>query len=164
MWVVAGIGLVLSSLAFGQSFDISDVRVSAAATNPDTFASGGLLRGGRYDLRRATMLDLIRVAWGVDPDRVVGGPSWLELDRFDISAKAPASGAPEAVGPMLQALLADRFGLAVHNDTRPLPAYALRMGKEKPKLRESDSSGAQAGASPSRSPRGRRSRWFPAAA
>ena len=71
MRVITGLGLVLASVAFGQSFEISDVRVSAAATNPDTFASGGLLRGGRYDLRRATMVDLIRIAWGVDPDIAV---------------------------------------------------------------------------------------------
>jgi uncharacterized protein (TIGR03435 family) len=39
----------------------------------------------------ATMVDLIRIAYGVDANRVFGGPSWLEWDRFDVIAKAPQS-------------------------------------------------------------------------
>ena len=87
------------------------------------------------------MLDLIRIAYGVDPDKVVGGPSWLELDRFDVDAKAPPSTPPETINLMLQSLLADRFKLALHKDTRPLPAFALTTGKGKPKLKEADGSG-----------------------
>ena len=138
--------VVLSGAAFGQAaatapkFDIADVHVSTSATNPYTFLSGGVLRGGRYDLRKATMLDLIRIAYGVDPDKVVGGPSWLELDRFDADAKAASSTPPETINLMLQALLADRFKLVLHKDTRPLPAFALTMGKAKPKLKEADGS------------------------
>jgi len=103
--------------------------------NPYTFISGGVLRGARYDLRKATMLDLIRIAWSVDPDRVLGGPNWLEFDRFDIAAKAPPSSPPETVRLMLQSLLADRFKLMLHKDTRPMPAYALMPGKGSVKLR-----------------------------
>ncbi len=67
------------------------------------------------------MLDLIRIAYGVDASKIVGGPSWLELDRFDVAGKAPESIPPETIKLMLQALLADRFKLALHKDTRPLP-------------------------------------------
>jgi uncharacterized protein (TIGR03435 family) len=139
--------VVLSGAAFGQAtgtapaFDIADVHASASAANPFSLVSGGFLRGGRYDLRKATMLDLIRIAYGVDADKVVGGPSWLELDRFDISAKAPPTTPPETVNLMLQSLLADRFKLVLHKDTRPLPVFALTMGKGKPKLKEADGSG-----------------------
>jgi len=87
------------------------------------------------------MLDLIRIAYGVDPDKVVGGPSWLEFDRFDISAKAPPSTPAETINLMLQALLADRFKLVLHKHTRPVPAFALTMGKAKPKLKEAGGSG-----------------------
>jgi uncharacterized protein (TIGR03435 family) len=113
------------------------VHASARAGNPYTYASGGVLRGGRYDLRKATMLDLIKTAWGVDPDTVFGGPNWLELDRFDVSAKVP----PETIRLMLQALLRDRFGLIIHNDTRPMPAFALTAGKNKLKVAESNGAG-----------------------
>lgn len=106
--------------------------------NRYTLVSGGVLRGTRYDLRKATIFDMIRLAYGVDPDTVVGGPNWLEFDRFDIAAKAAAGSSPEAVRLMLQALLTDRFRLLLRHDTRPMPAFALTMGKGQPKLTKSD--------------------------
>src|SRR5258706_338107 len=82
---------LLSGAAFGQApetpvaFDIVDVRVSAKTTNP--FMRGGVLRGGRYEIRTASMVDLIRTAYGVyDNNKVVGGTSWLDTNRFDIIA------------------------------------------------------------------------------
>jgi uncharacterized protein (TIGR03435 family) len=86
------------------------------------------------------MVDLIAKAYGVNADKVVGGPSWLEMDRFDAIAKLPAGSTPESRKAMLQALLADRFKLVVHNDTKPLPAYALTVGKH-PALKKADGSG-----------------------
>ena len=81
------------------------------------------------------MLDLIAIAWGVDPDTVFGGPAWLQWDRFDIVAKAPPDTSRQNLRLMLQALLADRFGLVVRNDMKPLPAFALIAGGGKPKLK-----------------------------
>jgi uncharacterized protein (TIGR03435 family) len=118
-------------------FDIADVHPSGPAMNPFTLVSGGALRGDRYDLRKATMLDLIRIAYKVPAETVLGGPNWLEFDRFDIAAKAPAQSSPETVRRMLQSLLIERFHLTVHTDMRPMPAYVLSIGKQKPKLTES---------------------------
>jgi uncharacterized protein (TIGR03435 family) len=103
---------------------------------------GGVLRGTRYDVRTASMVDLIARAYGVDADKVQGGPSWLDTDRFDIAAKAPANTSPDTVKLMLQTLLADRFKLKIHMDEKALPAFALSVGKGKPKLKESDGSSA----------------------
>jgi uncharacterized protein (TIGR03435 family) len=142
--VNAKIGAILAlscATAFGQTFEAADVQASPRATNPYTFASGGVLRGGVYDLGKATMLDLLKTAWNVDPDTVFGGPNWLELDRFDVSAKAPPETPPETIRLMLQALLRDRFGLVIHKDTRPMPAFALTAGKNKSKLTDSNGSG-----------------------
>jgi uncharacterized protein (TIGR03435 family) len=90
MRVFAGISFVaFSSMVFGQApeatptFEIADVHGSARTSNPNPYTTGGVLRAGRYDLRNATMLDMIRTAWGVDPDTILGGPNWLETDRFD---------------------------------------------------------------------------------
>ena len=69
--------------------------------NPYTFVSGGVLRGERYDLRKATVLDLIQIAYNLDPDTVLGGPNWLEFDQFDIAAKAPARTPPATIRLML---------------------------------------------------------------
>ena len=116
-------------------FEAADVHRSAPAMNPYTFISGGVLRGARYDLRKATMLDLIRIAWKVEPQTVFGGPNWLEFDQFDIAATAPPSSSPETVALMLQSLLAERFKLVLHKDTRPMPAYALTAVRGNLKLK-----------------------------
>src|SRR5450631_1725414 len=80
---------------FGQTisettprFEVIDVHGSPHTTQPQ--AQGPFYSGGRYELRFMTMLDLIHTAYGVDPEKVVGGPNWLELDRFDVFAMAPA--------------------------------------------------------------------------
>ncbi len=77
----------------------------------------------------------------LDADKVVGGPGWLDFDRFDVIGKAPGRVSIEGVKPMLQALLADRFKLVLKAESRPLPAMALVAGK-KPTLKESDGSDA----------------------
>lgn len=118
-------------------FEIADVHPSGPALNPFTYVSGGLLRGNRFDLRKATLFDLIRIAYQVAPENIVAGPNWLEFDRFDIAAKAPLGSSAETVRKMLQALLTERFQLAVHNEMRPMPAFILSLGKNKPKLVES---------------------------
>jgi uncharacterized protein (TIGR03435 family) len=81
------------------------------------------------------MVDLIRIAYGFDSDKILGGPSWLEMDRFDVIAKLPPDSTPETQKLMLQSVLEDRFKLVLHKDTKPLPTYALTAGK-KPQLKE----------------------------
>jgi len=133
-----------SGAAFSQSietprtFEVSDVHLSAPARNQ--FRRGPINRGGRYELRNATMADLIAAAYGVDDDKVVGGPSWLEMDRFDVIARTVANTTPEMQKIMLQALLVDRFKLVVHTDTKPIAAYALTVRKHA-QLKEAAGSG-----------------------
>jgi uncharacterized protein (TIGR03435 family) len=128
-------------LAFSQSpeplpkFEIADVHISAKTVNP--FIRTGPVRGDRYEVKNANMVDLIRIAYSFDPDKVLGGPSWLEMARFDITAKLPPDTTPEVRKQMLQSLLEDRFKLKVRKETKPLPAYALVVGK-KPQLKEAD--------------------------
>jgi uncharacterized protein (TIGR03435 family) len=118
---------------------IADIHASSNLLYPRM--QGGVVRFGRYELRQATMLDLIATAYGVDPDTVFGGPAWLELDRFDVIAKAPPDSSPEAAKAMLQELLAERFQLAVHRDNKVVQAFALALGKGTPKLKPADDSG-----------------------
>jgi uncharacterized protein (TIGR03435 family) len=130
----------LSVAAFAQpKFELADIHPSPSQRNRNM--QGGLMRGGRYELHQASMVDLILTAYGVEADHVIGGPSWLEADRFEIIAKAPASAGVDQVRPMLQDLLANRFKLVVHRETRPMPAFVLGLGKGKPKLKEADGSG-----------------------
>src|ERR1051326_1964428 len=122
---------VLVASVFGQSgpapkFEMADVHTSppARSTNLRAYA-----RDGRDELRMATMVDLVRLAYNVDADRVLEGPSWLEMDRFDVIALGPPKVTVETRRAMLQALLQDRFQLAVHKDTRPLDAWVLTADK-----------------------------------
>ena len=85
---------------------------------------------GRYEIRNATMVDLIRTAWNVSADSVTGGPEWLETDRFDVVASAPAGTSKEALRAMLRALLKERFHLVAHEGTRDVPAFALTASKK----------------------------------
>jgi uncharacterized protein (TIGR03435 family) len=89
------------------------------------------------------MLDLVRTAYGVEPEKVVGGPNWLASDRFNVIAKVPAGTTQENARLMLRALLEERFSLTVHNDSRPLPIFVLSAGSGKHKMKASD--GAQSG-------------------
>ena len=140
---LSGIVFSFAAIAATPRFEVAEVHRSASATNPQSYRSGGFLRGERYDLRKVTMIDLIRLADGFEPDDVFGGPDWLALTRFDIAAKAPASTSPQDLRLMLQSLLADRFALVIHKDIRPVPAFALKLGKDKPKIKTAEGSGEE---------------------
>ncbi len=109
-----------------STFEVADVHVSAATRLRSVTT---IVHSGRFEMRSATMLDLIRTAYDVEADRVVAGPSWLEMDRFDVIAKTPAKSSPEMLRHMLHALLVDRFGLVAYKETKPVPAYALTADK-----------------------------------
>jgi len=142
--------LALSRFVFGQSaektpaFELADVHVAAPSALSNINAPiNGTPRGGRYEMRGASMVDLIRNAYGITDDKIFGGPSWLGSDRFDVVAKTPAGVTPDSARLMLRTLLAERFDLKVHEDMKPLPVYVLSLGKTKHKLKES--TGAQSG-------------------
>src|SRR5215204_5441010 len=90
------------------AFEVADVHPSPRRPESLPRASFGIL-SGYYGARNATLVDLIAAAYDISHERVVGGPAWLELHRFDIVAKLPAGRTD--VKPMLKALLADRFKL-----------------------------------------------------
>jgi uncharacterized protein (TIGR03435 family) len=98
---------------------------------------------GRLELPCTTVRNLIRVAYGLlkggqlaaRPMEVLGGPGWLDTDRYTISAKA--EGQPPTtvmMGPMMQTLLEDRFQLKLHVEPKESPVYALTVAKAAPKL------------------------------
>jgi uncharacterized protein (TIGR03435 family) len=142
-------GIILSSLLcntlFAQStdtaptFEVADVQISPHRQFP--FMDGGYLRGDRYVLRQATMVDLVSTAYGLDASNVQGGPIWLETDRFDVIAKAPLTTTPATLKLMLRSLLADRFKLVTHTGSAPMPAFVLTAGKGPPKMKQAEDSG-----------------------
>jgi uncharacterized protein (TIGR03435 family) len=94
-----------------------------------------------------TVQMLVRLAYGVQDNQISGVPNWLNSGSYNIEAKMDNSAADEMRKMsedqrkperqrMLQALLADRFKLTLHRETRDLPAYALVIAKNGPKLRK----------------------------
>jgi uncharacterized protein (TIGR03435 family) len=128
------LAVVLSCASFGQApekvqtFELADVHASP----PSGFAQlgqmsgGGAPRNGRFEIRNASMLDLVRTAYSVEPEKVVGGPNSLGSDRFDVIAKARAGTTQDDARLMLRTLLVERFGLTVHNDSRPFQSSYCR--------------------------------------
>jgi uncharacterized protein (TIGR03435 family) len=76
---------------------------------------------GRFVAANIPLRMLIRSAYKLQDDQIVGGPDWLATDRFDIDARAPLE--------MLQTLLADRFKLTMHSEKRELPVFALERSR-----------------------------------
>lgn len=136
------------------SFEVASVKPSHP--NPSSpFGSIPMIMppvGGRFSATNVPLRLLIRVAYELQDFQIVGGPSWQMSDKFDIVAKAEDGTARtmQAVLPLVKALLADRFKLKVHTETRELPIYALVIAREDKKLgpdikpSTSDCSNAQA--------------------
>jgi uncharacterized protein (TIGR03435 family) len=102
-------------------------------------------RTGLLGLERGTIgltLDSPMDAYGIDGPQLIGGSSWIGSERFDIIAKADARASVNQLQLMLRTLLAERFKLTVHTETRQLSAYALVVargdGKLGPHLRRSE--------------------------
>lgn len=107
------------------TFEVASVKPNKSGSQA-TLAPG--LRNGTLSARNASLKVLIRYAYGVSDLQIVG-PSWLDADRFDLAGKAPQGVADNQLMPMLQALLKERFHLAVHHETKVMPAFDMVIGK-----------------------------------
>jgi uncharacterized protein (TIGR03435 family) len=128
------LGLVIASATPAQEFEVASIKPHAGDI---TFSADPAVRGSRVVGTACTLLDMITNAHGVRYDQVTGGPSWLRTDHFDIEAKAPgdASLTPEQARLMMRELLAQRFGLRLHDQTKDAPVYFLVIAKSGPKLK-----------------------------
>jgi uncharacterized protein (TIGR03435 family) len=140
------------------SFEVASIKPNQSG---DLRASIQALPGG-YRAVNAPLRLLIRDAYALQGFQLVGGPSWLDSERFDVLAKAEGNPTPDQERLMLRALLAERFALSVHGETRELPLYAMVMaradGRPGPQLRRTGADCSEApvwqgtGPPPSRDP------------
>jgi uncharacterized protein (TIGR03435 family) len=106
-------------------------RPGAGGVTPEVGMSAA---GGRFNASRVTVRSLIIRAFGIEGRNVVGGPAWLNSDRFDINAVAnPKTTVPE-MNVMLQALLAERFALRTRIEKRPADVQVLTMARSDGRL------------------------------
>jgi uncharacterized protein (TIGR03435 family) len=160
---IAGVALVMMASCglWGQAapltFEVASIKPSA----PD--ARGTMIRfmpGGGLTVTNATLRMLLTLAYDVRDFQVSGGPGWVGSERYDINARAERSANSEPVPEeprkmtdeqrrtiqqqmqqRLQALLAERFQLAIHRETKEAPVYALVVAKSGSKLQESKGDG-----------------------
>jgi len=141
---VVGI-LVLAGAAGAQSerakatFEVAAVKVAAQLTAAER--SAGKVRVGlsideaRVNIGAFSMANLIGMAYAIKLYQV-SGPDWIAAEKYDIQAKMREGSSRDQIPEMLQALLEERFKLAVHRDRKELPVYTLVVGKNGLKMRE----------------------------
>lgn len=150
------LALAMAATATGltaQSPDTPRFEVTSVRQNTlDDGVSFDEIKGNRFALRGYSLGRMIRTAYQVQEFQVVGGPEWVDVDRFDVQATFPEGTPPGQANVMLRALLADRFKLAVHTETRERPVFALVTargdGRAGPGLRASTIDCAAKGAQP----------------
>jgi uncharacterized protein (TIGR03435 family) len=171
--VVAGIGLLAMALGFAEAqteeapaFEVASIK--QAAPQP-----AGMLRvmmrggpgspdPGQVTYTNVTLKNVLMNAYDVKGYQIQG-PGWLDSERYDIMAKVPKGATKEQFRLMLQNLVAERFKVALHRETKEMPVYSLVVGKNGPKMKESvedpapkDGAGPEggpAGAGPGYAPR-----------
>jgi uncharacterized protein (TIGR03435 family) len=90
--------------------------------------------GGRFNATATSLKYLLEWAYGILPAQHSDGPAWMESDRYDIVAKAPGNATDAEMKLMVRTLLADRFKLKLHRETREEPVVIISLGKTAPKL------------------------------
>jgi uncharacterized protein (TIGR03435 family) len=128
-----------------KTFEVASIKPNKATTCAQ-FQCGvtTIPKSGRLVIQYYSLTLLVRTAYGVPADNVVGGPPWRNDDKFDIDAKADAPVPDDqTLYVMLRALLADRFKLVVHRETTEVPVYALVVGKNGQKLQKAFDTGPQ---------------------
>ena len=125
--------VVLSQTAPPEStFEVASVRPSPRLVGPDdnnqiTYATDGLV-ASHVTLRR-----LIAEAYHLQLDQI-SGPRWLDRNEYDINARTAVASTRAQMAPMLQNLLASRFNLATHRESRKMRVYDLVIAKSGPKI------------------------------
>jgi uncharacterized protein (TIGR03435 family) len=142
----AGLWVVASALAFGQSapnptFEVASVKLSAPIP-PNGGVYLGPPRGGpgtpdpgQITWTYATMRGLLMTAYAVK-EYQVSGPGWLDTERYDILVKVPAGATKEQVNVMWQNLLAERFGMMLHHEPKEFQVEDLVVAKSGHKLKD----------------------------
>src|SRR5258708_28440494 len=136
--VCVGVMMLAGADAPCQTFEVATVRPNRTGKRGGDLATFP----GMLTIRNLPLRTIIGAAYGIS-EYQISGPQWLEQDRFDIVAKTDASVTVEdEMLPLLQPLLAKRFHLAVHHETKQLRAYVLMVGTNRPKFEAADAGGA----------------------
>jgi uncharacterized protein (TIGR03435 family) len=126
------IAVALLSAAVAQEFEVASVKINTSGRQQSSLSrSHGQVTFENVSLREC-------IAFGYDigegQDYALQGPVWLDSVRFDVSAKTSPEASREQITRMVRALLAERFRLKIHRETRELNVYVLLVARGGPKL------------------------------
>ena len=127
------------SLYAQPAFEVASIKpvppMTRAMAMSGEFHVGMKVDGARVDIGYSSLADLIGIAFKVKSHQI-SGPAWMQDQRWDVLAKLPEGIPPDQAPQMLQALLAERFGLKIHRETRAAKVFGLEVAKDGPKLRQ----------------------------
>jgi uncharacterized protein (TIGR03435 family) len=133
--LIAGITAAIG-VASAQEFEVASIRPTQGGPERVETSPGNLT------MRSVRLQACIRWAYGVHDYQISGGPNWLNSERYDVIAKPASAATEDQLRMMLRALLADRFKLALHPQSKELSVYVLAIGKNGSKLKASKDSTA----------------------
>jgi uncharacterized protein (TIGR03435 family) len=126
------------------AFDVATIKPS----NPDVPGDWFRVNGRNFTTHNISLAGMMKFAYGVHGKQIVSGPDWMDKDTYDIAAVPDGEGQPndKQWKGMLQKLMADRYKLKFHHETRELAVFALTVGKDGPKnMAENTGGGALPG-------------------
>jgi bla regulator protein blaR1 len=109
------------------SFEVASIKANQSGQQGASFGP----RGSQLVVVNNTLFNIIRNAYGIQGNQILGGPDWIRDDRerWDITAKAPEGTKPDQLLLMVQQLIADRFKVRLHKETQEVPMFALVMAR-----------------------------------
>ena len=130
------------------SFEVAAIKPNRSAGGMSSIRPSP----GRVTMENVALRKIILNAYGIPDDRTYAlvGPDWLASDAFDVQATFPPETPLPVVREMLQSLLAERFQLTLHKETRQLPMYALVVAKGGPKIHPVDDGQSRTSGHPGR--------------
>ncbi|MGD1072507.1 MAG: TIGR03435 family protein [Bryobacteraceae bacterium] len=132
--------LFSAALLYGQQFEAATIKQPPPPDGNRMFiginGGPGTADPGRINYENVSLKMLLTKAYGVQ-DYQISGPDWLDSERFNVAAKLPDGATKEQFQKMLQNLLIERFKMVVHKEKKDLPAYALVVAKNGPRLKPS---------------------------
>jgi uncharacterized protein (TIGR03435 family) len=128
--------LAQSRAASTSQFEVASIKLAdPSAPRPGRMGAHIDTGPGQLSARNATLKELVEGAYALENYQVTGGTGWIDSARFDVQAKPASTTTREQLLLMLRPLLADRFKLAFHRETKELPVYALVVAKGGPKFK-----------------------------
>lgn len=142
---LAGLLIVIATVAAAQeapkaapplAFEVTSIKPANTPPPAGEFAGIRALPGGQtYVARFAPLKLMIKLMYKITDAQIVGAPDWVNTDRFDVQAKAEKPSSLDDLHIMFQTLMADRFKLQFHRETRTMPAFILTVDKGGSKMK-----------------------------